>query len=244
MITQADILLHRKSGSWRALERIAQALTHSAREQGGTFFSPVLGGGTRLMLAMEHRISDDIDLFIDSPGWIPYVSPRTNERFEKELVTYNEDGDHVKWVFPNGEIDFIVRTPLLTQDKLWNPSAEETTFPLEPPFEVLAKKLFYRGWALTPRDLFDWHSFEQHVPIDEDSRIELAKLLATKFDDINVALTHLPGKRVAALAWERIKAPFVPDLRETIEWAKEELSAYRILSEENRLDRGNHGMEP
>lgn len=91
MITKADIFSHRRNGSWRELERIARELTQNAKEQGGSFFAPVLGGGTRLMLAMEHRISDDIDLFVDSPAWLPYVSPRTNDRYENDLMSYNEE---------------------------------------------------------------------------------------------------------------------------------------------------------
>lgn len=237
MITKADILSHRRNGSWRELERIARELTQNAKEQGGSFFAPVLGGGTRLMLAMEHRISDDIDLFVDSPAWLPYVSPRTNDRYENDLMSYNEEGDHVKWVFPNGEIDFIVRTPLLDPQRLWNPPAEETTFALEPPLEVLAKKLFYRGWALTPRDLFDWYSVAQYVPVDDEDHIEVAKLLASKLDDLNSALMQLPVKRQAIHAWEAIKAPFVPDLRDTVEWAKEEVVTFQLLAKDNKRKR-------
>jgi len=231
VITETDILSHRASGSWRELERIAQNLTRSAQMRGGEFFAPVLGGGTRLMLAMQHRISDDIDLFVDSPAWLSYVSPRTNDDYEDKLRSYNEDGDHVKWVFANGEIDFIVRTPLLDQRNLWNPPATETTFRLEPPLEVLAKKLFHRGWALTPRDLFDWYSIDQHIPIAENSLAELARLLVGKLDDIDNALAQLPRKNHAVHAWKAIKASFVPDLREIVSWAKEEIKIYRVLAE-------------
>ena len=85
------------------------------------------------MLALNHRISDDVDLFVDSPGWLPYVSPRLNDLFENELSGYNEDNAHVKLRFAEGEIDFVVAAPLLpdTPD-IWNPSAPETRFPLEP----------------------------------------------------------------------------------------------------------------
>jgi len=236
MITRVDILRHRSSGAWRDLERIAQELTQNAQTHGGSFFTPVLGGGTRLMLALEHRISDDIDLFMESPSWLPYVSPRTNDNYEGILKSYNEDGDHVKWVFQNGEIDFIVRTPLLEQQGLWNPPADETIFALEPPLEILAKKLFYRGWALTPRDLFDWHCLEQNVPTDENNRFKMAKLLVNKLDDIGYALLQMPEKRRAIQVWEAIKAPLIPDLREVIEWAKEEVSAYRFLADSHSPD--------
>lgn len=149
-ITRDMLLQHRATGPWRDLESIAQNLTADAKKHGGSFFTPRLGGGTRLMLALNHRISDDIDLFVDSPAWLAYLTPRTSDAFEDKLTDYIEDADHVKWRFAFGEIDFIVRTSLLKSDDLWNPPAIETTFELEPPLEVLAKKLFYRGWALTP----------------------------------------------------------------------------------------------
>ncbi len=58
-----DILRHRVSGPWIQLESRAQLLVEDARRHGGDSFQPVLGGGTRLMLALNHRISDDVDLF-------------------------------------------------------------------------------------------------------------------------------------------------------------------------------------
>lgn len=105
--TREDILLHRASGPWRRLESRAQALVEDARRHGGDSFQPVLGGGTRLMLALNHRISDDVDLFVDSPGWLPYVSPRLNDIFEDELLGYNEDNAHVKLRFAEGELPWL-----------------------------------------------------------------------------------------------------------------------------------------
>lgn len=59
IITRKAIEQHRSAGPWRELEAIAQELTADARANGGSFINPILGGGTRLMLALEHRISDD-----------------------------------------------------------------------------------------------------------------------------------------------------------------------------------------
>lgn len=230
VITREAIEQHRSAGPWRELEAIAQELTADARANGGSFFNPILGGGTRLMLALEHRISDDIDLFIDSPGWLPYVSPRTNDSYESKLRGYVEDGDHVKWRFECGEIDFIVRTSLLSAADLWNPPAEETQFELEPVLEVLAKKLFYRGWALTPRDLFDWHAIETMTPITPSQRHELAWLLRDKFDDIGIALQRMPQKQLVVLAWNGIRACDTKSLPQVLEWAHHCLRQYKALA--------------
>ncbi len=66
-VSSADILAHKKSGSWRKLEQLALEMIADAAQHAGSAFTPQLGGGTRLMLALEHRISDDIDLFIRDP---------------------------------------------------------------------------------------------------------------------------------------------------------------------------------
>lgn len=225
-----DIQFHKQHGAWRVLEQYAQKISAVARERGGDFFAPVLGGGTRLMLALEHRISDDIGLFVDSPAWLPYVSPRTNDQFEEVLSSYNEDSGHVKWKFVEGEIDFIVSTPLLPDKaELWNPPSTETSFELEPPYEVLAKKLFYHGWALTPRDLFDWMHIEEHVPVTDEARIKLAMLLKERMHDIRSSLHLLNRKKLTQQAWARIKAPEVPQLSTAIAWGHQQLENYQLL---------------
>jgi len=61
-VTRAQVLAHRQSGSWRRLERIALTIINDVRAAAGSGFAPVLGGGTRLMLALNHRISHDLDL--------------------------------------------------------------------------------------------------------------------------------------------------------------------------------------
>jgi hypothetical protein len=36
----------------------------------------VLGGGTALMICAGHRLSKDIDAFIDDPQYLTFLSPR------------------------------------------------------------------------------------------------------------------------------------------------------------------------
>ncbi|MFT4179702.1 MAG: hypothetical protein QM612_09620, partial [Thermomonas sp.] len=80
--TRDQVIAHRQSGSWRSLERTALAIIADVQERAGGAFQPKLGGGTRLMLALDHRISHDIDLFMRDPQWIGYISPRLNDRVE------------------------------------------------------------------------------------------------------------------------------------------------------------------
>jgi hypothetical protein len=139
-------------GPWRQLEAAALKVVDMAERAGGRQMSPVLGGGTRLMLALRHRLSDDIDLFIRDPQWIAYITPRLNDEVGALAQSYDEASDFLKLRHPAGEIDFIVRMSLLGEPPQ---RSELCAFMLEPVAEVLAKKLFYRGWALTPRDLYD-----------------------------------------------------------------------------------------
>ena len=225
--SKEDILHHRASGPWKELESRAQLLVEDARRHGGDSFRPVLGGGTRLMLALNHRISDDIDLFVDSPGWLPYVSPRLNDMFDNELAGYNEDNAHVKLRFAEGEIDFVVAAPLLPGiSDMWNPHASETCFPLEPPAEVLAKKLFFRGWALTARDLFDWVVLQTEAPPGAVPEKALASLLQAKLAGLDAALTHMVQRPSQRVAWDRIRSDRLPNLDWAAKWARAKVAEW------------------
>ncbi|EGP46186.1 nucleotidyl transferase AbiEii/AbiGii toxin family protein [Achromobacter insuavis] len=230
-LSSEDIQRHRSAGPWKVLETRAQSLVADARRHGGDSFQPLLGGGTRLMLALNHRLSDDIDLFVDSPAWLPYVSPRLNDMFENELAGYNEDNAHVKLRFAEGEIDFVVAAPLLPGSATtWNPAAPETSFPMEPPAEVLAKKLFFRGWALTARDLFDWIILQTEAPRDAIPDSALAILLGTKLEGIETALAHMVQRQSQHLAWERIRTDRLPQLDQAAQWANARLALWSRLA--------------
>lgn len=199
MTSHSDVLQFKSSGSWLELARVAVEMVTDAEQRAGVAMHPKLGGGTRLMLAFSHRISDDINLFIRDPQWIGYLTPRLNDRFESVTSGYEESASALKLRLPAGEIDFIVSMSLLG---LPDDRAADVPFALEAVDEVLAKKLFYRGWALTPRNLFDWRAV------------------------VREALLSMKTSRSAAAAWEAIRAPDKPALDESIEWALCETEGY------------------
>lgn len=227
MTTAAEIQIHKASGTWRILESLAIEMVNDAAKNANGDFKPVLGGGTRLMLSMEHRISDDIDLFIRDPQWIGYLTPRLNDRFEDVISGYDEGATSLKLRFPQGEIDFIVSMSLLG---LPNEVSSDCVFALEPVAEVLAKKLFYRGWALTPRDLFDWQMIETKLPPTVTHAPLIAKLLETRIDDIHAALTSLEKSPKAQLAWTGIRTPELQSFHESIQWAQARLIEFRQMN--------------
>lgn len=229
MTTIADIKNHKTNGTWRGLEKLADEMVKNASTVAKSTLLPVLGGGTRLMLAMEHRISDDIDLFIRDPQWIGYLTPRLNDKFEHLINTYDEGSTSLKLKFNDGEIDFIVSMSLLGLD---NKVSSECLFPLEPVAEVLAKKLFYRGWALTPRDLFDWHAIEHHVPLLDAHELMLADLIAARVGGIRMALDQMGTSKQSAIVWQEIRTHELPDLTQTIQWAHGRLGKFQAMSEQ------------
>jgi len=218
--TTAEIQAHLSGGSWRVLEKLAMQMVSDAAAAAKCDFKPLLGGGTRLMLAMQHRISDDIDLFIRDPQWIGYLTPRLNDRFESLIDAYDEGATSLKIKVPQGEIDFIVSMSLLGMAPQ---QLAGCLFELEPVAEVLAKKLFYRGWALTPRDLFDWWCIETQLSPDQTHATQIAKLLAGRVGAIDAALTQMRGSPSAALVWQSIRAPALPNLQHTVDWARQRL---------------------
>lgn len=154
MITQHELRQFTEHGWWRDLAALAaEIVAHAEIQAGGASMNPLMGGGTRLMLALHHRISDDVDLFIHDAQWICFLTPRLNGAFEDRLSGYEEDATWVKLKHQHGEIDFVVSGSLLNRKSECDPTLP---FALEPVEEVIAKKLFYRGWVLTARDLFDW----------------------------------------------------------------------------------------
>ncbi|CQR26456.1 hypothetical protein THICB1_10199 [Thiomonas arsenitoxydans] len=197
MTTRDDVSQFKASGPWRELARAAAEMVADAEQRAGSKMDPKLGGGTRLMLAFEHRISDDIDLFIRDPQWIGYLTPRLNDRFESVMTGYEESATALKLRLPAGEIDFIVSMSLLgLPDE--HASDVEVPFALEPVDEVLAKKLFYRGWALTPRDLFDWRAVVAHSAAGHVAKSMQVFLPGDRLDAIRESLHAMTTSRAAA----------------------------------------------
>jgi hypothetical protein len=93
---------------WRLL--LNRAVVGIERLRGANQPIPIwtLGGGTGLMIHAAHRISKDVDVFIDDPQYLSFLSPRLGGEGIWGCKTYDESAHHLKLVFPEGEIDFIV----------------------------------------------------------------------------------------------------------------------------------------
>ncbi len=221
--TEQDVADFRAHGTWRTLEKLATRIISDASAGAGKPFEPALGGGTRLMLALDHRISHDLDLFTHDAQWLGHLTPRLCSGTAAEAEGYEEDSAFVKLRFPQGEIDFIVTSTLLNLPLEQSP---DTPFPLEPVAEVLAKKLFFRGAMMNPRDVFDWWCIEKIQPGMIDAG-KMGSLLSSRAQAISAALDAISTSSRARLIWEGgILAPNKPDYAATMAWAKLQLEVY------------------
>lgn len=141
-------------------------LTHVEKTMG---FAPnwTFGGGTALMLQIDHRESHDIDLFIDDPQYLPYLNPETQGM---DLVKcpdgYRADALVLKLSYETaGEIDFICGAEI-TAEPTKNQVIRGHDTALEQPSEIIAKKVYYRGGMFQPRDMFDLAAVAEQLSVD------------------------------------------------------------------------------
>ncbi len=142
---------------WESLFDQSVSIINQANSSFKLLDSWTFGGGTALMLQINHRESFDIDIFIDDPQVLPYLNPATQGyTLQVNPDEYVSDGTRaLKIVFANiGEIDFIC-APSLTSDPTSRVTVRGIEVDLEKPGEILAKKVHYRGASLQPRDMFD-----------------------------------------------------------------------------------------
>lgn len=130
----------------------------------------VLGGGTALMIRAGHRLSKDIDAFIEDPQYLSFLSPRLAGEAVWACRAYEESANHLRLVYPEGEIDFIVASPLteLPSERkmvaMGDVAHDSHEVLLEHPVEIAIKKLAYRGSMLKVRDVFDIAVVNQLFP--------------------------------------------------------------------------------
>ena len=142
-----------KPGPWAALFDAALRLTdHLATVIDNPVWS--FGGGTVLMLRLNHRYSRDIDLFVPDPQYLGYVTPRLGDVAESLTTEYVEAAEFVKLLMPTGEIDIVVGEPLTEQPWEVVNHRGRRIF-VETNAEIVAKKMYHRGHEAKARDLFD-----------------------------------------------------------------------------------------
>lgn len=143
--------------AWSRLLRVARSLIRQVNSAEIIIDRWTFGGGTAMMLQINHRESHDIDIFLPDPQLLPFLDPAKRDfAFDTPPADYRGDGvTFLKLAFENtGEIDFIV-AGALTSQPVAQQTVENETLLLETIPEIIAKKIYHRGSAIRPRDIFD-----------------------------------------------------------------------------------------
>lgn len=133
-----------------------------------------LGGGTGLFLSLNHRVSYDIDIFLEDPRILKRIAG--DPRIKKISNDWQFPGNYLKLIRPEGEIDFILAAAI-TDNGFFVYNFKGTPIHVETPVEIIAKKIRHRGSRFTVRDVFDIASAIDHDPqlIDNLRQILTAK---------------------------------------------------------------------
>jgi hypothetical protein len=79
--------------NWVQLFRGACAILRQANSKQLVIDHWTFGGGTALMLQLDHRESHDIDIFLNDPQQLPFLDPQKQDfRFDIQLEDYEGDG--------------------------------------------------------------------------------------------------------------------------------------------------------
>jgi hypothetical protein len=164
---------------------MACSLIRQANSQQPIIDSWTFGGGTAMMLQIDHRESHDVDIFLPDPQFLSFLDPKLHD-FDFEIPPTDYDGDgsgFLKIAFKDvGQIDFVVGRRLTSSPTI-EKTIENETVQLEAIPEIITKKIYYRGASITPRDIFDVAAASE--------RYEEAMI---------IALRDYPEKVMAALA--------------------------------------------
>nr|WP_228748053.1 nucleotidyl transferase AbiEii/AbiGii toxin family protein [Bradyrhizobium sp. BR 10289] len=182
------------------------------------------GGGTAMMLQIDHRLSHDVDIFLSDPQVLSFLDPQKHDfNFEVKPVDYKGDGARsLKLGFEFGEIDFIA-VPSLTGSPTTPAKVEGEAVLLETIPEIIAKKVYHRGDRIAPRDIFDI------AACSEMHAASIIKELASYRDRVASTLTAIdrlkPDFVKAAIDQLLIKDPFRPTAKVALEKTKDLLRA-------------------
>ena len=142
---------------WARLFKIACALIRQVNSDQSVIDHWTLGGGTAMMLQIDHRESNDVDIFLSDPQFLSFLDPQKRD-FQFEISPAAFEGDGVsfqKLAFKDvGEIDFIVGHAMTSSPTI-QAIIEGEAIQLETIPEIIAKKIYYRGSSIKPRDIFD-----------------------------------------------------------------------------------------
>lgn len=120
-----------------------------------------LGGGTGLFLSLNHRVSYDIDIFLEDPQALKRIAGDSRTKLISD--DWQFPGNYLKLIRQEGEIDFILASNI-TENYFFVYNFKGAQINVETPAEIIAKKIRYRGPTFTIRDIFDFAAAVHHDP--------------------------------------------------------------------------------
>ncbi|MCP4070930.1 MAG: nucleotidyl transferase AbiEii/AbiGii toxin family protein [Hyphomicrobiales bacterium] len=187
------------SSPWQRLLPVAYELIDQVNHAYPLIDNWTFGGGTAMLLQINHRESHDIDLFLSDPQQLSLFNPETTAfNLSIQPSGYSSNGTtSCRFAFDDiGEIDFIVAAHI-TDEPTTGQQVCGREVQLETVPEIIAKKVHSRGDSMQPRDLFDIAS----------------GAMAGHRDAIIEALSSMPQEvEVAIAAAEKLKPEFVKAL--------------------------------
>ena len=113
------------------------------------------GDGTALAQILDHRISYDVGIFLDSSTVLKNLAPNTNPVTTSLCDTWQWPGRYLKLILRDiGEIGFL-NAPSYTDDPTYQLRFGERSIAAERSAEIATKKLLYRASTYTACDTFD-----------------------------------------------------------------------------------------
>jgi hypothetical protein len=207
---------------WAKLFRIAASMIRQVNAEQTIIDHWTFGGGTAMMLQIDHRVSHDVDIFLADPQLLSFLDPGKHDfDFEIRPTDYKGDGaKSLKLVFDFGEIDFLVASSL-TSSPTTKSTIEGEDVLLETVPEIITKKVFYRGDNITPRDIFDIAAGGEKLgdEIIRELRNYRDKVAGT-LKAIDKLKPEFVNKTIEQLS---IKAPYVPLAKLALQKAKDVL---------------------
>lgn len=140
-----------------------------------------LGGGTAIAIELDHRVSYDIDIFLQR-GRLKAFTPADNPAARRISDRYQWPGHYLKYERPEGEIDFLSAV-LQTDPGFAVREIDGHLVAVETAEEVIVKKIRYRSERFTARDVFDLAAVAL-------ARHDLAALLAREVPDALARLSE------------------------------------------------------
>lgn len=188
------------------------------------------------MIHTGHRLSKDIDAFIDDPQYLSILSPRLGGEGIWGYQAYDEAANYLKLIYPEGEIDFIVAsyiTDVPTERKVIDlnelrPGLSHS-IEIEHPVEIALKKLNYRGTSLKVRDIFDIVVVDQLFPdLLQDNLGHISHMKAAIVTRLSSVQEEFVNNELAELAiteeWQPIADVCLNRMREIAEGIPEHKS--------------------